>query len=78
MTERRNQSATVVTPGYKRYRDCLKLEGRSLLCTLVSVMHPDLLIRLNFRLRWSDNLHKDSHQNSGISMSKNDFNGEKT
>ena len=29
-------------------------------------MHPDWLIRSNFRLRWSDNLHKDSHQNSWI------------
>ena len=30
------------------------------------MMHPDCLIRSNFRLRRSDNLHKDSHQNSWI------------
>ena len=30
------------------------------------MMHPDWLIRSNFRLRRSDNLHKDSHQNSSI------------
>ena len=30
------------------------------------MMHPDWLIRSNFRLRRSDNLHKDSHQNSWI------------
>ena len=30
------------------------------------MMHPDWLIRSNFRLRKSDNLHKDSHQNSWI------------
>ena len=29
-------------------------------------MHPDWLIRSNFRLRRSDNLHKDSHQKSWI------------
>ena len=28
---------------------------------LVSVMHPDWLIRSKFRLRRSDNLHKESH-----------------
>ena len=30
------------------------------------MMHPDWLIRSNFRLRRSDNLHKDSHLNSWI------------
>ena len=34
--------------------------------TLVSVMYPDWLNRSNFPLRRSDNLHKDSHQNSWI------------
>ena len=38
----------------------------SLLYALVNVFHPDWLIRSNFRLRRSDNLHKDSHQNSWI------------
>ena len=32
----------------------------------VNVFHPDWLIRSNFRLRRSDDLHKDSHQNSWI------------
>ena len=36
----------------------------SLLYALVNVFHPDWLIGSNFRLRRSDNLHKDSHQNS--------------
>ena len=52
-----NQSATLVTCGCEHYRDCSKR-------ALVSVMHPDWLIRSNFRLQVSDNLHKDSHQNS--------------
>ena len=38
----------------------------SLFYALVNVFHPDWLIRSNFRLRRSDNLHKDSHQNSWI------------
>ena len=38
----------------------------SLLYALVNAFHPDWLIRSNFRLRRSDNLHKDSHQNSRI------------
>ena len=38
----------------------------SLLYALVNVFHPDWLIRSNFRLCRSDNLHKDSHQNSWI------------
>ena len=38
----------------------------NLLYALVNVFHPDWLIRSNFRLRRSDNLHKDSHQNSWI------------
>ena len=38
----------------------------SLLYALANVFHPDWLIRSNFRLRKSDNLHKDSHQNSWI------------
>ena len=38
----------------------------SLLYALVNVFHPDWLIRSNFRLRRSDNLHKDYHQNSWI------------
>ena len=38
----------------------------SLLYALVNVFHRDWLIRSNFRLRRSDNLHKDSHQNSWI------------
>ena len=37
-----------------------------MLYELVSVMHPDWLITSNFRLRRSDNLHNDSHQNSWI------------
>ena len=40
--------------------------GSLLYITLVSVFHPDWQIRSNFRLRRSDNLHKDSHQNSWI------------
>ena len=36
----------------------------SLLYALVNVFHPNWLIRSNFRLRRSENLHKDSHQNS--------------
>ena len=35
-----------------------------LLYALVILFHPDWLIRVNFRLRRSGNLHKDSHQNS--------------
>ena len=42
----------------------------SLLYALLNVFHPDWLIRSNFRLRVSDNLHTDSHQNSWISTSK--------
>ena len=38
----------------------------SLLYALVNVFHPDWLIRSNFWLRRSDNLHKGSHQNSWI------------
>ena len=38
----------------------------SLLYALVNVFHPGWLIRSNFRLPRSDNLHKDSHQNSWI------------
>ena len=34
------------------------------------MIHPDWLIRSNFRLRVSDNLHTDSHQNLWISTSK--------
>ena len=37
----------------------------SLLYALVNVVHPDWLIRSNFRLRRSDNLHKDSLQTGG-------------
>ena len=36
----------------------------------VSVFHPDWLIRSNFRLRVSDDLHTDSHQNSWRSKGK--------
>ena len=39
---------------------------RRLLYALVNVFHPDWPIRSNFRLHRSDNLHKDSHQNSWI------------
>ena len=38
----------------------------NLLYALVDVLHPDWLIRSNFRLPRSDDLHKDSHQNSWI------------
>jgi len=38
----------------------------TLLYASVSVFHPDWLIISNFRLRRSENLHKDSHQNSLI------------
>jgi len=62
-----NQSAFVITRGY----DCLKLEGRSLLRTVVSVFHLDWLITSNFLLQVGDNLHTDPHQNSWISTSKN-------
>ena len=55
------------------YRDCLKLAGWRFLFALVSVIHPDWLIRSNSWLRVSDNLHKDSHQNSWISARKNRF-----
>ena len=42
----------------------LLVDIRSLLYALVNVFHPDwLVIRSNFRLRRSDNLYKDSHQN---------------
>ena len=36
----------------------------SILYALVSGFDHDWLIRSNFQLHWSDNLHKDSHQNS--------------
>ena len=42
----------------------------SLLYALLNVFHPDWLIRSNFRLGVSDNLHTDSDQNSWISTSK--------
>ena len=38
----------------------------SLLYALVNVFHLDWVSRSNFRLRRSDNLHKDSHQSSWI------------
>lgn len=57
------QNATVVTPGYESHHDCLNLAGRSSLCTLVSVIHPDMLTRSNFWLGVRENLHTDSHQN---------------
>ena len=44
----------------------LLVDIESLLNALVNVFHPDWLIRSNFRLRRSDNLHKDPHQNSWI------------
>ena len=66
-----NQSATVVTRGHESYCDCLKLAALSFLYALVSVIHPYRLIRLNFWLWVSYNLHTDSHQNPWISMSKN-------
>ena len=47
----RNQSATVVTRGYREFT-----------YALVNVFHPDWLVRSNFRLRRSGNLHKDAHQ----------------
>ena len=46
------------------------LAGWSLLYALVSVIHPNWLIRRNFRLRVSDNLRTDSLQNSWTSTSK--------
>ena len=42
----------------------LLVDTGSLLYALVSVFHPDWLIRSKFRLRRSDNLHKDSQQKS--------------
>lgn len=57
------QNATVVTPGYESHHDCLNLAGRSSLCTLVSVIHPDMLITSNFWLGVRENLHTNSHQN---------------
>ena len=42
------------------------VDNGSLLYALVNAFHPDWLIRSNFRLRRSDNLRKDSHQNSRI------------
>ena len=42
----------------------LRVDIGSLLYALLNVFHPDWLIRSNFRLRSSENLHKDSHQNS--------------
>ena len=59
-----NQSATVITRGYESYRDLLKLAGWSFLYALVGVVHSGWLIRSNPRLRVSDNLRTDSHQNS--------------
>ena len=50
----------------------LKFAGWSCLYALVTVIHPDWLIRSNFQLRVSDNLPTDSHQNSCISKSKNE------
>mgnify|MGYP006896110810 CR=1 FL=1 len=44
----------------------LLVDAGSLLYARVRVFHPDWLIRSNFRLRRSDNLHKDSQQNSWI------------
>ena len=38
----------------------------SLFYAFVNVFHPDWQIRSIFRLHRSDNLHKDSHQNSWI------------
>ena len=44
----------------------LLVDIKSLLYALVNVLHPDWLIGSNFRLPRSDNLQKDSHQNSCI------------
>ena len=63
----KNQSTTVVTRGYESYGDCLKLAEWSFLYALVRVIHPDWLIRWNFRLRVSDT---ESHQNSWISTDR--------
>ena len=38
----------------------------SLLYAVVNVFHPDWLISSNFQLSRSNNLHRDSHQNSWI------------
>ena len=46
------------------YRDCLILAGRSFVCALFSVIHPDWLIGSDFRFQVGDNLRTDSHQNS--------------
>ena len=40
----------------------LLVDIRTLLYALVDVFHSDWLIRSDFQLRRSDNLHKDSHQ----------------
>ena len=66
-----NQSATI-TRGYESYRYRLKSAVWSFLYTLVGVVHSDRLIRSNLRLRVSDNLCTDSHQNSQISTSWNE------
>ena len=53
----KNQSATFVTGGHESYRECLNL-------ALVSVVHPDWLIRWIFRLRMSGNSCYYSYQRS--------------
>ena len=44
----------------------LLVDNGSLLYALISVLHPDWLIRSNFWLRRSDNLHNDYSQNSWL------------
>ena len=50
----------------KKMPRSLLMDIGSLLYALVNAFHPDWLIKSNFQLRRSDNLHKDSHQNSWI------------
>ena len=65
-----NESATVISRGYKSCHSCLKLAGWSFLHALVSVVHSDWLTGSNFRLRASDNLHTDARQNLWTSTRK--------
>ena len=62
---------------FRRRRGCLssvlfEIGRLKFTCTLVSVIHPDMLIRSNFWLGVCENLHTDSHQKMRISTRKND------
>ena len=47
----------------------LLVDTGSLLSALVNVFHPDWLVRSNFRLGRSDNLHQDQPRSQGLSSS---------